>query len=127
MAKKPKSEATAPHQAQRHIVQGDQVRVIRGNHRELEGTVRKVLPRQGKVVLEGINQRKRHQRATRENPEGGIITFEQPVDISNVMLIDPHTGDATRVRSQRRDDGSSERVAVKTGNIIPPPESKISQ
>lgn len=127
MAKNRKQEGKPAHRAQRDIVRGDRVRVVRGNHRELEGTVRRVLPRQGKVVLEGINQRKRHQKATRENPEGGIITFEQPVDISNVMLIDPHTGDPTRVRSQRRADGSRERVAVKTGNIIPPPESKISQ
>ena len=127
MATNRKRERKPAHQSQRHIMQGDRVRVIRGNHRELEGTVRRVLPRQGKVVLEGINQRKRHQRATRDNPEGGIITFEQPVDISNVMLLDPHTGDPTRVRSQRRGDGSRERVAVKTGNIIPPPESKISQ
>ena len=127
MSKNRKREATASHRSHRHIVRGDRVRVIRGNHRELEGTVRRVLPRQGRVVIEGINQRKRHQRGTRENPEGGIITFEQPVDISNVMLIDPHTGEPTRVRSQRRADGSRERVSVKTGNIIPSPESKISQ
>lgn len=104
------------------IVKGDRVRVIRGNHREQEGTVLRVLRDEGRVVVEGINLRKRHQRPTQDNPEGGIVSFEAPIHISNVMLIDPESGDATRVRMQKNADGSKDRVSVKSGNSIPRPE-----
>jgi large subunit ribosomal protein L24 len=70
-------------------VKGDRVRVIRGNFREMEGTVLGSMRDKGRVVVEGVNMRKRHQRPTQDNPDGGIITFEAPIDISNVMLIDP--------------------------------------
>jgi large subunit ribosomal protein L24 len=104
------------------IVKGDRVRVIRGNHREQEGTVLRVLRDEGRVVVEGVNLRKRHQRPTQDNPEGGIVSFEAPIHISNVMLIDPESGDATRVRIQKMADGSKERLSVKSGNPVPRPE-----
>lgn len=104
------------------IVKGDRVRVIRGNHREQEGTVLRVLRDEGRVVVEGINLRKRHQRPTQDNPEGGIVSFEAAIHISNVMLIDPETGDATRTRIQKNADGSKERVSARSGNAIPRPE-----
>lgn len=104
------------------LVKGDRVRVIRGNHRDSEGVILRVMRDVGRVVVEGVNQRKRHQRPSQENPEGGIITFEAPIHISNVMLIDPETGDASRVRRQLAGDGTKERVAVKSGNVIPRPE-----
>jgi large subunit ribosomal protein L24 len=104
-----------------HIVKGDRVRVIRGNFREMEGTVMRIEPARGRVVVEGVNMRKRHQRPTQDNPEGGIITFEAPIDVSNVMLIDPASGEPSRVRVQVDKDGTKERIAVKTGNPIPRP------
>ncbi len=104
-----------------HIVKGDRVRVIRGNFRDMEGNVRRVSPAEGRVVVEGVNMRKRHQRPTQDQPEGGIITFEAPIDISNVMLIDPSTDEATRVRIKIDADGTKERIAVKSGNPIPRP------
>jgi len=104
-----------------HVVKGDRVRVIRGNFREMEGPVLRVEPAKGRVVVEGVNMRKRHQRPTQNNPEGGIITFEAPIDISNVMLIDPATDEPTRVRIKIDKDGTKERIAVKTGNPIPRP------
>ena len=92
------------------LVKGDRVRVIRGNYREAEGTVLRVLRDVGRVVVEGVNQRKRHQRPTQENPEGGIMTFEAPIHISNVMpVVD---GKPTRVCFQTRDDGSKVRLAA---------------
>ncbi len=106
-----------------HIRKGDRVRVIRGNFREMEGTVLRVLKDQGRVVVEGVNMRKRHQRPTQDEPDGGIISMEMPVDASNVMLIDPHSDEASRVRIQQAKDGSKERIAVKTGNPIPWPET----
>ncbi|MEX0936095.1 MAG: 50S ribosomal protein L24 [Gemmatimonadota bacterium] len=104
-----------------HVVKGDRVRVIRGNFREMEGTVMRVDPGQGRVVVEGVNLRKRHQRPTQENPDGGIISFEAPIDLSNVMLIDPASGEPSRVRIQVNQDGTKDRIAVKTGNPIPKP------
>jgi large subunit ribosomal protein L24 len=103
------------------IVKGDRVRVIRGNYRDQEGVVLRVVRDEGRVVVEGVNQRKRHQRPSQTNPDGGIVTFEAPIHISNVMLIDPASGDATRVRSQRLADGTKERVSVRSGNPIPRP------
>lgn len=104
-----------------HIVKGDRVKVIRGNFREMEGAVLRVEPARGRVVVEGVNMRKRHERPTQDNPEGGIISFEAPIDISNVMLIDPSSGEPSRVRLQVERDGTKERIAVKTGNPIPKP------
>lgn len=105
----------------RRILKGDRVKVIRGNFREQEGTVLRVLADSDRVVVEGVAMRKRHQRPTQENPEGGIMTFEAPIHLSNVMLIDPATGDASRVRVRVEDDGMKERIAVKTGNPVPKP------
>lgn len=101
------------------IRKGDRVKVIRGNHRDQEGTVLRVEPDKNRVVIEGVNRRKRHMKPSQTNPEGGIVEFEAPVHASNVMLIDPQTGDPTRVRSQVGADGKRERVAVRSGRVIP--------
>jgi large subunit ribosomal protein L24 len=102
-----------------HVRRGDRVRVIRGNFAGQEGTVLRVLTKENRVVVEGINMRKRHMRPTQANPEGGIVTFEAPIHASNVMLLDPATGDPTRVRQRVDTDGTKERVAVRSGNPIP--------
>jgi len=117
--RKPKKKAPPPRKSA--IMRGDRVRVIRGNHRDSEGTVLRVLRDEGRVVVEGVNMRKRHQRPTQDNPDGGIVTFEAPIHVSNVMLIDPASGDASRIRIQTEADGTKERIAVKTGNPIPKP------
>jgi large subunit ribosomal protein L24 len=114
-----KQKTTAARQRKHKIHKGDRVKVIRGNHREREGTVLQVLSDQDRVVVEGVNMRKRHQRPSQLNPDGGIVTFEAPIHISNVMLIDPASGDASRTRVQVEDDGTKERIAVKTGNPVP--------
>ena len=103
------------------IMRGDRVKVIRGNHREAEGTVLRVLTDSDRVVIEGVNMRKRHERPTQDNPEGGIITSEAPVHISNVMLIDPASGEPSRVRVRLESDGMKERIAVRSGNPVPRP------
>lgn len=101
------------------IVKGDRVRVIRGNHRDAEGTVLRVIRNTRQVVVQGINMRKRHTRPSQQNPEGGIITLEGPIHISNVMLVEPATGEASRVRMRVEPDGLKERIAVKSGNPVP--------
>ena len=101
-----------------HVRRGDTVRVIRGNFAGQEGTVLRVLPKENRVVVEGVNMRKRHMRPTQANPEGGIVTFEAALHASNVMLIDPTTGEPSRVRQRIDADGTKERVS-KSGNPIP--------
>lgn len=105
-----------------HIVAGDRVKVIRGNYREMEGTVLRVLPEKGRVVVEGVNMRKHHRAPSMQDPEGGIQTHEAPIHISNVMLIDPTTGEPTRIRIREESDGRKERISVKSGNPIPKPQ-----
>jgi large subunit ribosomal protein L24 len=101
-----------------HVRRGDSVRVIRGNFAGQEGTILRVLSKENRVVVEGVNMRKRHMRPTQANPEGGIVTFEAPIHASNVMLIDAD-GEPTRVRRHIDADGTKERISVRTGNPIP--------
>lgn len=104
------------------IMKGDQVKVIRGNYRDMVGTVLEVFPDKDRVRVEGVNMRKRHTRPSQADPDGGIISFEAPVHISNVMLVDPTSEEASRVRIQVEEDGTKERIAVKNGNPIPKPQ-----
>jgi large subunit ribosomal protein L24 len=106
----------------RRIMKGDRVRVIRGNYRDMEGSVLEVLKGENRVRVEGINMRKRHTRPTQADPDGGIISMVAPIHISNVMLIDSAAEKASRVRTRVEDDGTKERVAVKSGNPIPKPK-----
>jgi len=101
-----------------HVTKGDTVRVVSGEFRGQEGTVLRVLPKRNRVVIEGVNIVKRHKRATQEE-EGGIIQFAAPIHASNVMLLDPKSGDPTRVRRQRDKDGTIERLSTKSGQPIP--------
>jgi large subunit ribosomal protein L24 len=100
------------------ITKGDTVRVISGDFKGKEGKVLRVLPRTGKVVIEGLNLVKRHKRAT-QTAEGGIIQFPAPIHVSNVMLLDPKTGEPTRIKRRKDKDGTVERVSVKSGQPIP--------
>jgi large subunit ribosomal protein L24 len=68
------------------IKAGDEVVVIAGNHRGNRGKVMQVTPREGKILVEGINKRKHHEKKTQENPEGSIVERENPIHLSNVML-----------------------------------------
>ena len=109
--------------ARKHkIMKGDRVRVIRGNYRDLEGSVLEVLPNQDRVRVEGVNIRKRHTRPSQADPEGGIMSVVAPIHISNVMLVDPAGEQASRVRIRVEDDGTKERISVKSGNPIPRPQ-----
>jgi large subunit ribosomal protein L24 len=100
------------------LKKGDRVKVMRGNERDKEGTILRVDREKNRVVVEGLNLRKRHMKPSQQNPEGGIVSFEAPIAASNVMLIDPSTGKPSRTRIQRNADGSKDRVAVKSGKVI---------
>jgi large subunit ribosomal protein L24 len=121
MATRKQAKQAKRSKARSRIVKGDRVRVIRGNFRDVEGPVLRVDAAAGRVTVEGVNMRKRHQRPTQDNPDGGIVSFEAPIDISNVMLIDPTSGEPSRVRVRHEKDGTKERIAVKSGNAIPRP------
>lgn len=104
--------------AKMQIRKGDRVRVLRGNERGKEGTVLRVDREKNRVVIEGVNYRKRHRKPSAVDPEGGITTFEASLHASNVMLLDPASDEPTRIRSQRGKEGR-ERVAVKSGKTLP--------
>jgi large subunit ribosomal protein L24 len=102
-----------------HIAKGDTVRVMRGDDAGKEGVVLRVLPKANRVVIEGVNVVKRHRKATQAGEEGGIIQLAAPIHASNVMLLDPKSGDPTRVRRKRNEDGSVERLSAQSGQPIP--------
>ena len=104
------------------IMKGDRVKVIRGNYRDLEGSVLEVMPEADRVRVEGVNERKRHTRPSQSDPDGGIMTIVAPIHVSNVMLVDSETGKPSRVRIQR-DAGRRVRVFAKSGQPVPEPNS----
>ena len=106
----------------RKIMKGDQVKVIRGNYRDMVGAVLEIYPDKDRVRVQGVNMRKRHTRPSQADPDGGIISFEAPIHISNVMLVDSTSDQASRVRIQVGEDGTKERIAVKNGNPMPKPQ-----
>jgi len=100
------------------IRKGDNVREISGNDRGKEGKVLKVFPATGKIIVEKVNMIKRHTRATKDLPQGGIIEKEGPINVSNVMLVCPTTGKPTRIGKDVLSDGSRARVSKKSGEMI---------
>ena len=96
---------------------GDKVRVISGKDKGNEGTIKQTLAKKNRVVVEGINMIKKHQKPNNANPQGGILDIEAPIDVSNVMLIDPSTNEPTRV-GFKVVDGKKVRVSKKTGESI---------
>ncbi len=99
------------------IKKGDSVVVLSGKDKGRTGTVSKVSPKEGKVVVEGINIAARHRKPSQANPQGGIDRFEAPMHLCKVALADPKDGKPTRVRFEEH-DGKKVRVAVKSGEKI---------
>jgi len=100
------------------IKKGDSVVVLSGKDKGRTGTVAKVMPKEGKVVVEGINVAARHRKPSQVNPQGGIDRFPAPMHISKVAVADPKSGKPTRVRFENSKDGKKVRVAVKSGETI---------
>ena len=100
------------------VTKGDTVQVISGDEKGKRGRVLRVNPKSGRVTVEGVNVVKRHKRQT-QTAEGGIIHFPAPIHHSKVMLVDPKTGVPTRIRRRVDEDGTVERIAVKSGQPIP--------
>jgi large subunit ribosomal protein L24 len=105
------------------IRKNDNVMVISGNDRGKTGKILKVYPKNNKVIVEGINLRKRHTKPTQRTPQGGIIEKEAPINASNVMLIDQKTNEPTRLGSQViLDDKTGKkkraRISRKSGEMV---------
>jgi large subunit ribosomal protein L24 len=97
------------------IKKGDRVVVLKGKDRGKEGTVMRVLPTEGKVIVDGVNVAKKHQKPTKSTMQGGIIDKDMPIDASNVAIVSPKDGKATRVGYKIEDDGSKVRICKRTG------------
>jgi large subunit ribosomal protein L24 len=100
------------------ITKGDTVRVMRGDDRGKEGKVMRVFPKTGRVLVEGVNIVKRHRRARRPEEKSEIMEMPAPVHASNLMLLDPKSGEPTRIRRRIDTDGTKERIAVKSGDSV---------
>jgi large subunit ribosomal protein L24 len=107
-----------------HVVKGDTVRVVRGDDKGKEGKVLRVYAKKGRVVVEGVNIVKRHRRARKADEQSAIIDFPAPIAVSNVMLLDPKSGEPTRTRRRIDEDGTKERISVKSGDAIAKPQPK---
>ncbi|MCB0635278.1 MAG: 50S ribosomal protein L24 [Lewinella sp.] len=101
------------------IKKGDKVVVIAGAYKD-RSKVREVLevfPEQNRVIVEEVNIRKKHQKPTQDNA-GGIVEIAAPIHVSNLMLVDPRTGEPTRVGRKQDEDGKLKRFSKKSGEII---------
>ena len=99
------------------IRKGDRVIVTAGRDKGKRGEVRQVLPEDGRAIVAGVNLVRRHTRQTPQT-EGGIITKESTIHLSNLAILDPKTGKPTRVGFKMLDDGRKVRVAKGSGDLI---------
>jgi large subunit ribosomal protein L24 len=102
-----------------HVTKGDVVKVVRGDDKGKEGKVIRVFAKTGRVTVEGVNIVKRHRKARTAEEKSGIMEMPAPIHASNVMLLDPKDSSPTRYRRRIDDDGTKERISVKSGDAIP--------
>ena len=113
----PRPSAGSHHNDKLHVKKGDTVVVLSGKHKGKSGKVLLALPRDQKVVVEGVNLVTKHVKPSATNPQGGIEQREGALHASKVSIVDPETGKATRVR-RAIVDGKKVRVAVASGKNI---------
>ena len=102
----------------RDIKKGDRVVVLTGRDRGKRGEVLKVMPREARVVVQGVMMMKKHEKPSPRTGGGGIVSREAPIHISNVALVDPESDRPTRVGSRVQDDGRKVRVARRSGSVL---------
>ena len=101
-----------------HIKKDDTVIVLAGEDKGKTGKVLKVLVEKNRAIVEGVNIVSKSAKPSAKNPQGGIVKMEAPIHISNLRLIDPKSGKATRVAVKKTDDGKKVRIAKKSGEEI---------
>ena len=104
--------------AKLHIKKGDTVMVLTGNSKGKTGTVLRVLVKEQKAIVEGLNMVSKSQKPSAKNPQGGIVKQEAPIHISNLNVVDPKSGKATRIGRKLNADGKLVRYAKKSGEEI---------
>lgn len=100
------------------IIKGDRVVVLAGKDKGAEGVVAQAIPEHGKVIVEGVNIAMKHQAPTRADQQGGIIEKPMPIDVSNVAVVSPKDGKATKVGYKINADGTKVRICRRTGEEI---------
>lgn len=100
-----------------HVKKGDKVMVITGKDKGKTGVILAAFPKKDRVLVEGVNIVKKHTKPNQANPQGGIISQEAAIHVSNVMPIDPKTGEPTRV-GYKIEDGKKIRIAKKSGEAL---------
>ncbi len=101
-----------------HVKKGDKVVVLSGEHKGKEGVVLEMLPNKSKAIVEGINVVKKHKKPSATDPQGGIEETEAPIYLSKLMLVDPSTGEPTRIGRKLDENGKLVRYSKKTQEII---------
>ncbi|MFB4165921.1 50S ribosomal protein L24 [Alteribacillus sp. JSM 102045] len=100
-----------------HVKKGDKVKVITGKDKGQEGVILQAYPSEQRVLVEGVNIVKKHAKPSQENPQGGILNQEAPIHVSNVMPLDPKSGEPTRVGFKVEDE-KKVRIAKKSGEPL---------
>jgi len=100
-----------------HVKKGDKVMVISGKDKGKTGVILASFPKKNRVLVEGVNIVKKHSKPSQMNPQGGIINQEAPIHVSNVMPIDPKSGEPTRV-GIKVENGNKVRYAKKSGEVL---------
>jgi large subunit ribosomal protein L24 len=100
------------------IKKNDSVQILAGRDRGKKGKVLRVLAKQDKAIVEGVNLVKKHMRPTRENPKGGILSMETPIQLSNLMLVCARCGKRTKIGFKTLTDGTKKRVCKKCHEIL---------
>lgn len=100
------------------VKKGDTVKVLAGESKGSTGRIVRVIPKMNRVVVEGVNMIKKHQKPSATSPQGGIAEMEAPIHISNVALVDPSTNETTRVGRKVDDNGNVVRYAKKSGEVL---------
>ncbi|MDE5415770.1 50S ribosomal protein L24 [Alkalihalophilus pseudofirmus] len=100
-----------------HVKKGDTVKVISGKDKGKQGVILEAFPKKDRVLVEGVNIVKKHAKPSQDNPQGGIVSKEAAIHVSNVMIIDPKTGEPTRI-GYKVEDGKKVRIAKKSGEAL---------
>ncbi len=103
--------------AKMHVKKGDTVKVISGKDKGKQGVILEAFPKKERVLVEGVNLVKKHAKPSQDNPQGGILNQEAAIHVSNVMPIDPKSGEPTRV-GYKVEDGKKVRIAKKSGEAL---------
>jgi len=108
------SKKSKPHKF--HVKKGDRVEVISGAYKGTQGEVLEVFPNKSRVIVENVNIKKKHNKPT-QHSEGGINEINAPIHVSNVLLVDPESGEGVRI-GRKKQDGKTVRYSKKSGEII---------